>query len=200
MQHAIAPKGTEAKGWHASRCVALLACLLLGACSAEEAPAERTDQPRRLAAAEAPTVLAGIERLDEFATVRRALAATGRAALLSGNAPVTLLAPRDTAFVQLDPARREALLAPANRAALTTAIDGLIVPRALRADELRQMISDGGGSAVLQTRAGTVTVSSAGDMLILTTPSGVRATMGSAEIATGNGMIYVLDRWPAAAP
>lgn len=200
MQHAIAPKGTEAKGRHARRGLAAFTCLLLAACSAEEAPAERPDQARRLAAAEAPTVLAGIDRLDEFGTLRRALTATGRANLLSGTAPVTLLAPRDTAFVQLDPARRAALLAPANRSALTAAIDGLIVPRAIRADELRQMIADGGGTAVLQTRAGTVTVSSAGDMLVLTAPSGVRATMGSAEIATGNGMIYVLDRWPAAAP
>lgn len=144
--------------------------------------------------------MAALERLDEFATLRRALTATGRDQILRTRTPVTLLAPRDTAIVQLGPERQTTLLAEPNRAALTRALDGLIIPRAIRAEELKQMIADGGGSAGVATRAGLLTFTTDGDILIVTTPSGVRATMGSTELATGNGTIYVLDRWLAAAP
>lgn len=201
MQHAIAPRRIEARGrrWAAPLALAI-AMLVLSAC--DDRPEAQTDQSgqRGLAASEPPTVAAALTRLSEFGQLRAILSATGREALLRGNAPVTLLAPRDTAFAQLDADRRAAMLAEPNRAALARAIEGLIVPRAIRADELRQMIADGGGSASLASRAGTLTFTSEGGMLVVTGPSGIRATMGSTELATGNGMIYVLDRWIAAAP
>ncbi len=181
-------------------CATPLVLLLCAACTAEPTADQSAAAARRLASAEPPTVTAALERLDEFATLRRALTVTGRDRLLRTTTPVTLLAPRDTAMVQLGPERRAALFAEANRPTLARALDGLIVPRAFRADELRQLIADGGGSTILTTRAGPLTITRDGDLLIVTAPSGTRATMGSAEIATGNGMIYVLDRWLAATP
>lgn len=201
MQHAIAPQRTEARG---RRCAAPLmlavAALALSACDAGPDPQTQQAGPRGLAASEPATIVAALARLSEFGQLRAALSATGREAQLRGNAPVTLLAPRDTAFVQLGAERQAALMAEPNRAALTRAIDGLIIPRAIRADELRQMIADGGGSASLASRAGTLTFTSEGGLLVVTAPSGIRATMGTTELATGNGMIYVLDRWIAATP
>lgn len=183
------------------RCLPLAAMLLLcAACGREPEPGTSVAETRRVAASEPPTVMAALDRLDEYAMLRRALALTGRGDGLRSRAPVTLLAPRDTAFVQLGPERLAAMMADPMRPVLTRAIDGLIVPRALRADELRQMIVAGGGTATLVTRAGPLSITSEGDLLIVTTPSGIRATMGSSEIVTGNGMIYVLDRWIAATP
>ena len=181
---------------------ALLATALLctSACSREPTAEETAAETRRLASAEPPTVMAALERLDEFSMLRRALTATGRDRMLRIRTPVTLLAPRDTAIVQLGPERQAALLAEPNRDALARALDGLIIPRAIRAEELKQMIADGGGSASIATRAGSLSFTTDGDILIVTAPSGVRATMGSTELATGNGTLYVLDRWLAAAP
>lgn len=181
--------------------VMLLASLLCASGCSREPEAEQTSaEARRLASAEPPTVMAALARLDEFSTLRRMLAATARDQMLRTRAPVTLLAPRDTAIAQLGPERQAALLAEANRAALVRALDGLIIPRAIRAEELKQMIADGGGSATVATRAGPAVFTAEGTVLIVTAPSGVRATMGSTELATGNGTIYVLDRWLAAAP
>ena len=176
------------------------AMLCTSACSRAPSSEETAAETRRLASAEPSTIMAALERLDEFATLRRALTATGRDQMLRMRTPVTLLAPRDTAIVQLGPERQAALLAEPNRAALTRALDGLIIPRAIRAEELKQMISDGGGSASIASRAGSLTFTTDGNILIVTAPSGVRATMGSTELATGNGTLYVLDRWLAAAP
>ena len=199
MQQAIARRWIEARGPRRAASAALLcAALTLASCDDAPDPAVQQAEARRLASAEPPTVSAALARLDEFAMLRRALAISGHQPLLRGTAPVTLFAPRDTAFAQLSAEQRAALLAEANRPALTRAIDGLIVPRAIRADELRQMIADGGGSTSLATRAGAVTITQDNGLLILTTASGARASLGSAEIATGNGLIYVLDRWPTA--
>jgi uncharacterized surface protein with fasciclin (FAS1) repeats len=174
--------------------------LCASGCSREPTADETAAEVRRLASAEPPTVLAALDRLDEFSIVRRAVSATGRDRMLRAHAPVTLLAPRDTAMVQLGPERQAALFAEPNRAALTRALDSLIIPRAIRAEELKQMIADGGGSATVATRAGPLVFTTDGTVLIVTAPSGIRATMGSSELATGNGTVYVLDRWLAAAP
>lgn len=203
MAQAIARTATDTRGWRQSVVSAALlttALLCTSACSREPTPEETAAETRRLASAEPPTVMAALDRLDEFAMLRRALAATGRDRMLRTRTPVTLLAPRDTAIVQLGPERQAAMLAEPNRAALTRALDGLIIPRAIRAEELKQMIADGGGSASIATRAGSLSFTTEGNVLVVTASSGVRATMGSTELATGNGTIYVLDRWLAAAP
>lgn len=203
MTVAIARTTADTRGQRraaASATLAAVAMFCTVACSREPTAEESAAETRRLASAEPPTVMAAVERLDEFATLRRALTATGRDRLLRTRTPVTLLAPRDTAIVQLGPERQAALLAGPNRAALTRALDGLIIPRAIRAEELKQMIADGGGSASIATRAGSLSFTTDGDILVVTAPSGVRATMGSTELATGNGTLYVLDRWLAAAP
>ncbi len=129
------------------------------------------------------------------------IAATGMGEELARLPAATLLAPRDTAFAQLGADARAAMLAPGNRPALTAALRGLVVPRMLRADELRTQIDLAGGSLALATLAGPpVTFTRDGDMLIVTTATGARATMGTQEITTRRAVIYVLDRWLAPLP
>lgn len=178
--------------------LALLGAPMLAACAREAPP---PPAPGAIASSEPATLLAALGPLDEFSTLRRILRTTGHEPLLAGRQGYTLIAPRDTAFVQLDPERRAALLAPANRGALTRAVDGLLIPRILRAEELRRLVREGGGSATLVTRAGAIAVSQGeGGVLLVTTPAGATATIGGSELATGNGALYVADRWIAAAP
>jgi uncharacterized surface protein with fasciclin (FAS1) repeats len=176
----------------------LLLPLVAGACSlSDPAPTETT-------ATHAETQLSingTLAQLSEFSFLRQALNATDREALLQGNGPFTLLAPRDTALAQLPADQRDALLAPQNREALGRALDQLIVPTPLRAQELRRMIADGGGTATVASRAGQLTFSLSGDDIVVTTSSGAKATMGTQETSASNGMLYVIDHWlgPASA-
>lgn len=180
---------------------AVIGALALSGCSPEPQAVVPEGDVAPVASAHEPAhVIAAIARLPEFAILRRALADTARTDNLRMRSPVTLLAPRDTAFARMSPEARAALLAPDNREALTRALDGLIIPRILRADELRQLIADGGGTARIASRSGTLTFTSNSDLLIVTAPNGASATMGTQDIATGNGSVYVLDRWLGIAP
>lgn len=178
----------------------MVAALAFAACAPEPDAVAIETKTGPAAATEPATVVVVIARLPEFSTMRRALTETARIDNLRMRAPVTLLAPRDTAFARLTPEARAAILAPANREALARVIDLHIIPRALRADELRQLIADGGGMAQLPSRGGALTFTSSGSQIVVTVPSGASATMGTQEIATGNGSVYVLDRWLGAPP
>ena len=173
---------------------ALILVPFLVACSSAPDDAEhREEAPAR--AESQPSIPATLAQLPEFSLLRRALTDSDRQAVLRGAGPFTLLAPRDTAFAQLSPDQRDALFAPQNRAALTRAIDQLILPVALRGPELRRMIADGGGSVTIASRAGPLSFSLSGEELVVTTPSGAKATMGTQETGASNGMFYVLDHW-----
>ncbi len=174
--------------------------LLLAACAPEATTAPADAPVPGSSWREPATVVAAIARLPEFSTIRRALTETARIDNLRMRSPVTLLAPRDTAFARLSPEARAAVLAPQNREALARTIDLHIIPRALRADELKQMIATGGGSVQIASRGGPLTFTAIGDLLIVTAPNGARASMGAQEITTGNGSVYVLDRWLGAPP
>lgn len=165
-----------------------------------EAEVVESDTAPVASAGEPATVIAAIARLAEFSILRRALTDTARIDNLRMRTPVTLLAPRDTAFARLTPDSRAAVLAPQNRETLARTIDLHIIPRTVRADELRQMIVAGGGSARIASRGGPLTFTAVGDLLIVTAPNGASASMGNQDIATGNGSIYVLDRWLGATP
>lgn len=150
---------------------------------------------------EAAEVNAAIHRLPEFARLATALDQTGVGAEIAAMPAVTLLAPRDSAFAQLEAGARGALFAPANQGTLRAALRALIVPRRLRAAELRQQIDDAGGTLSLPTLAGPpLSLTRQGEWLVMTTPGGATATLGAQEIAAGNGAVYVLDRWPGPVP
>ena len=177
------------------RAVLALLCLVPAACHAPPAPA-RPVIARGADAIEQPTVAQALRRLPEFSKLTAMLRDTGVIGTLAARSPVTLLAPRDTAIAQIAPDARAALLDPVNGAALARSLRGLIIARAYRAEELRTLIRDGGGTARATTTAGTgVTFTVAGDEVVVTTAAGAKATMGTTEIGAGNGSIYVLDQW-----
>lgn len=153
--------------------------------------------PRVTATVEQPTLTAAFNRLPEYGKLRQAMRDTGIAPRLSARQPITLLAPRDNAFARLGIEAQAALFAPANRPALTAALNNLMLPRIVRADELRTLIDDGGGSTNLTTIGGAaINFTRDGDQLIATWPNGSRATLGTQEASAANGIFYVIDHWP----
>ncbi len=173
---------------------ALALALLLGACAAEEGAGDAEAAGQRRAAVEPASAADAIARLPEYSTLRQAVTLTGRGQLIGRGATVTLLAPRDTAFVQLGAEGQAALLAEPARARLARIVDLHIIPRAIRAEELQQLIRDGGGSTQIASRAGPLTFSGDGTTMVVTAPDGSRATIGLAETSASGSTVYVLDR------
>ncbi|MFM6854279.1 MAG: fasciclin domain-containing protein [Sphingopyxis sp.] len=190
-------RGTGTPTRHAGRALAVAAlCMALGACSAGAGDGASGAANAPIANAEAPTISAALARLSEFSLLRRALADNGLAAGLAAPGNQTLLATRDTAFARLPAEQRATLFAPPGRAAMAQTLKGLIIPRTLHAQELRTLITDGGGSATVRSMAGTtLRFSLSGGNIVLTTPNGATATMGTQDMTTGNGAVYVLDQW-----
>ena len=178
----------------------LALALLLGGCAAEEDGGEAEAAGERRPAVEPASAADAIARLPEFATMRQAIALTGRGQLLGQGASVTLLAPRDTAFARLGAGGKAALMAEPARGRLARIVDLHIVARAIRAEELRLLIRDGGGSTQIASRAGPLTFTADGATLIVTAPDGSRATLGTAETPASGSSVYVLDRVLGAEP
>lgn len=177
--------------------LAMTLAMLLSGCGPAADPAATAGPPRIAGTIEQPTVTAALRRLAEFTKLRRAMAATGVAPRLAAREPLTLLAPRDNAFAQLGSEAQAALFAPANSAALTVQLRNLILPRTVRAEEIKTMIDEGGGVARLTAMGGaTISFTREGDQLVATWPNGGRATMGTQEASAGNGVFYVIDHWP----
>lgn len=172
----------------------LALALLLGACAGEEGAADSEAAGERRAAVEPASAADAIARLPEFSLLRQAVTLTGRGQLIGPGANVTLLAPRDTAFARLGAQGKAALMAEPARGRLARIVDLHIIPRALRAEELRLLIRDGGGSTAIASRAGPLTFTTDGATLIVTAPDGSRATLGTAETSASGSTVYVLDR------
>ncbi len=146
---------------------------------------------------EPPHIASALAMLPEFAKLRRMLNRAGLMPMLANQrATITLFAPRDSALAQIDPETRAALVNATPPDQLARTLRALMVPRTISADELRTRIIDGGGSYSVPSMAGTpLQFRLAGDQLLIVAANGNNATIGNSAIATGNGTIYVLDRW-----
>ncbi|MEQ1510064.1 MAG: fasciclin domain-containing protein [Sphingopyxis sp.] len=177
-----------------------LIMLLYGCSDATEdgaAPANATTTQ----GVEPATISAAFSHLPEFSKIRTLLNRGGFSATMGDQAAtITLLAPRDSAFAQLPPAGRAAILAmPAET--LAPKLRAMMINRTIHAEELRTLIIDNGGTLSLPSMAGTpISFRLERDLFIASTAGGASASMGNADIATGNGAIYILDHWvgPAA--
>lgn len=176
-----------------ARLLALVPALLLAACGTDDASADAQRRAQAAQGVEPATVADAIARLPEFSQFRGMVQRAGVAPILADPAQrLTVIVPRDTAFARLAPEARTAVLSGSSAAVLR----GFIIPRTLSADELRTRIIAGGGTFAIASLAGTpLTFSLSGDQLIVTSASGQRGTLGTAGLTSGNGTLYVLDRW-----
>jgi len=124
-----------------------------------------------------------------------AMLAGGRAAVLHGPGPVTLLAPSDAAWTRLAPGVTDALLEPQNRTLLLQLLDVHLLRGRVTATELRQRVRAAGGRAELTTMGGAVlTVTEApGGAIALTDAQGDRAWLEVADLPQANGLVHVVN-------
>ncbi len=179
--------------------IALCISAGLGGCSGDAPPGDgRAVANDPTSSVEPASLAAAMRRLPEFSTSRTLLNRAGLMPMLANPAShLTLLVPRDSAFAQWDGAARGAILAQ-DGALTARQMRALMLPTTIRAEELRTRILAGGGSFTTTSMAGTSLVFSIENGIFLVTAPGGSASMGSAELATANGAIYILDRFPAA--
>ena len=117
-----------------------------------------------------------------FKTLAAALQAAGLVETLKGTGPFTVFAPTDAAFAKLPAGTLDDLLKPENKAKLTAILTYHVVPGQVMAAQAATLTSAktvNGQSLTIRAKGGTVMVD--------------KATVTTADIASTNGVIHVID-------
>jgi uncharacterized surface protein with fasciclin (FAS1) repeats len=140
------------------------------------------------------TIAAAVAANAELSTLGSALAAADLAATLAGPGPFTVFAPTNAAFDLIPADTRTALMNPANKASLTTLLQFHVIAGNISADQLKQQIAAGNGTAELQTVAGqTLKASIEGDSIVLTGENNSKAFVTLADQNSSNGTVHVVN-------
>ena len=130
----------------------------------------------------------------DHTTLVAALKAAGLDNTLKGVGPYTVFAPTDHAFEKLPLGTVENLLKPENKKKLTAVLMYHVVPGKLSAQDIKDAIKKGGGSAVFTTAmGGRLWAMMAGDDIMIKDASGSMATITIADVNQSNGVIHVVD-------
>jgi uncharacterized surface protein with fasciclin (FAS1) repeats len=173
-----------------------LLMLLLAAFTLFALAQDDTSSTTDTAATEDPMAAAGtvvdvITGSPDHATLLAAVQAAGLAEALAGAGPYTVFAPNDAAFeafvASAGLASADDLLADPN---LASVLEGHVVPSALlSADILAQAEAAGGTLEVAALNGAPITVTVADGVVTL---NGT-ATVTTADLAAGNGVVHVID-------
>ncbi|MGR6329868.1 fasciclin domain-containing protein [Sphingomonas sp. XXL09] len=140
------------------------------------------------------TIGTSIARVPGLTQLAREAAVADATALLDGAGPYTLFAPTDAAYARLAGDVPAALLAPENRATLLLLLRDHLVAGAVSEADLVARIRAGGGRATLTSLAGQPIVATLdGDVVMLTSSSGSRAYIETADRRQANGVIHVIN-------
>lgn len=130
----------------------------------------------------------------DHTTLVSAVQAAGLAETLSGEGPFTVFAPVNAAFEALPAGTLDTLLQPESREQLTTILTCHVVEGSVMSDALGQLITDGGGTAEVETLGGcTLTAQAEGGNVTITDENGNAATVTAADLAASNGVVHVID-------
>jgi uncharacterized surface protein with fasciclin (FAS1) repeats len=139
-------------------------------------------------ASEQPDTVVDVAAGDEsFSTLVTAVNAAGLAGTLNGDGPFTVFAPVNDAFAALPAGTVDTLLAPANKAQLTSVLTYHVVPSKVLSSDLRD------GMTVKTVQGQPLTVGVQGDSVTLTDASGNAASVVQADVEAGNGVVHVID-------
>jgi len=122
-----------------------------------------------------------------FSTLVTAVDAAGLAGTLSSDGPFTVFAPVNDAFAALPTGTVDTLLAPENKAQLTSVLSYHVVPSKVLSSDL----SD--GMTVKTVQGQSLTVGVQGDAITLTDASGNTASVVKPDVEAGNGVVHVID-------
>ncbi len=132
----------------------------------------------------------------DHTTLVAAVQAAGLAETLQGEGPFTVFAPTNDAFAALPEGTVDTLLLPENKETLTQVLTCHVVGAEVFSDALMQMISDDGGSHMIETLGGCMLnaqMNEAGDGITITDENGAVANVTIADVDQSNGVIHVID-------
>jgi uncharacterized surface protein with fasciclin (FAS1) repeats len=140
------------------------------------------------------TIVENASASADHTTLVAAVAAAGLVETLQGAGPFTVFAPVNAAFEALPAGTVDTLLMPENKETLTKVLTCHVVSGSVMSTAVAQMITDGGGSASIQTLGGCVlTAKMDGAVLTLTDENGGVAKVTVADVMQSNGVIHVID-------
>lgn len=140
------------------------------------------------------TVVDNASAAPNLSTLVAAVKAAGLVGTLSGPGPFTVFAPTNDAFGRLAPGMVDTLLKPENKASLTKVLTYHVVPGVITADDLRQRITAGGGTATLTTVEGDpITATLVGAVIALTDVNGNKSYIETADVRQSNGVVHVVN-------
>ncbi len=130
----------------------------------------------------------------DHTTLVAAVKAGGLVATLESKGPFTVFAPTNEAFDKLPPGTVATLVKPENKATLDKILTYHVVAGDYTSTDLLNMISAGGGKAMLKTVEGEqITLSMDGGHLVVTDAKGGTANVTIADVKQSNGEIFVID-------
>lgn len=130
----------------------------------------------------------------DHTTLVAAVQAAGLAETLGGAGPFTVFAPTNDAFAKLPAGTVEGLLTPESKDALTKILTCHVVGAQALAADVAKMITDGSGTAMIDTLGGCkLEASLDGDMVKIKDEAGGMATVTAADLMGSNGVIHVID-------
>ncbi|MEL6875243.1 MAG: fasciclin domain-containing protein [Pseudomonadota bacterium] len=173
------------------------AVLALAACSTEapEAAVDETAAEDATTEAAEPATIVGVAQGNEnFSTLVTAVVAAELAETLSGDGPFTVFAPTNDAFAKVDADTLSALLTPEMKDDLTGLLTYHVVAGELKAADVVQAITDGGGTATLTTVQGApLKATLDGESVILEDAAGGKSTVIMTDVDASNGVIHAID-------
>jgi uncharacterized surface protein with fasciclin (FAS1) repeats len=130
----------------------------------------------------------------DHTTLVAAVKAAGLVDTLMTAGPFTVFAPVNKAFAKLPAGTVDTLLKPENKDTLTSVLTYHVVPGNYSAKQLKALIKDGGGKAMLKTvQGGELTFMMKGSKLEIMDAKGGVSTVTIANVNQSNGVIHVVD-------
>jgi uncharacterized surface protein with fasciclin (FAS1) repeats len=132
----------------------------------------------------------------DHTTLVAAVKAAGLVDTLAGAGPFTVFAPTNEAFAKLPKGTVDTLLKPENKDKLTAVLTYHVVAGHLTAQDLADMVDQGGDKAMLKTVQGEdLTVKRSGrSHLTVTDSKGDVAQITIANVLQSNGVIHVINK------
>jgi uncharacterized surface protein with fasciclin (FAS1) repeats len=132
----------------------------------------------------------------DHTTLVAAVKAAGLVDTLAGPGPFTVFAPTNAAFAKLPAGTVDSLVQPQNKGTLTKVLTYHVVAGNYSAQDLMQLVKDGGGRATLKTVEGeplTILPGKRGKSLFVEDAKGNTAQVTIANVMQSNGVIHVVN-------
>ncbi len=140
------------------------------------------------------TIVENAAAAPNLTTLVAAVKAADLATTLSGPGPFTVFAPSNDAFGRLAPGMVDTLLKPENKASLVKVLTYHVVAGSITAEQLKERIMTGGGSATLTSVEGDpITATMVGTIIALTDVNGNKSYVETADVRQSNGIVHVVN-------